>query len=106
MAPDTLSLAGKVAIVTGSGREDGIGAGIATAFARNGAGVVLNFVSDSTITRAETVVDKLREQYGVTLATVQADITSPEGAARLAEETLKAFETKHIDILGASYDYY
>lgn len=106
MAPDTLSLAGKVAIVTGSGREDGIGAGIATAFARNGAGVVLNFVSDSTITRAETVVDKLREQYGVTVATVQADITSPEGATRLAEEALKAFETKHIDILGASYDYY
>lgn len=106
MAPDTLSLAGKVAIVTGSGREDGIGAGIATAFARNGAGVVLNFVSDSTVTRAEAVADKLREQYGVTVATVQADITSPEGATRLAEETLKAFETKHIDILGASYDYY
>ncbi|RYO94319.1 hypothetical protein DL766_000596 [Monosporascus sp. MC13-8B] len=31
MAPDTLSLTGKIAIVTGAGREPGIGAGIATA---------------------------------------------------------------------------
>ncbi|KAM0274305.1 hypothetical protein ACHAQH_007979 [Verticillium albo-atrum] len=41
-------LQGKVPIVTGSGRENGIGAGIALAFARNGASVVVNYVSDSS----------------------------------------------------------
>ena len=51
-APETLSLAGKVAVVTGAGREPGIGAGIATALARNGAAVVVNFKSDDTRSKA------------------------------------------------------
>ncbi|RYP49084.1 hypothetical protein DL768_005142 [Monosporascus sp. mg162] len=99
MAPDTLSLAGKIAIVTGAGREPGIGAGIATALARNGAAVVLNFVSDSTIPKAAAVAERLRTDYGARVATVQADIESPEGAAELVKKSLGAFETDHIDIL-------
>ncbi len=42
MTPDTLSLDGKVAIVTGSGRENGIGAAIAFALAVNGASITIN----------------------------------------------------------------
>lgn len=42
MSPDTLSLDGKIAIVTGSGRENGIGAAIAFALAGNGASVAIN----------------------------------------------------------------
>ncbi|KAK7753652.1 hypothetical protein SLS62_004274 [Diatrype stigma] len=99
MAPETLSLAGKVAIVTGAGREPGIGAGIASALARNSAAVMVNYVSDSTTPKAAALAERLRNEYGARVATVQADITTPEGAAKLAEETLKAFETDHIDIL-------
>ncbi|RYP33576.1 hypothetical protein DL767_004691 [Monosporascus sp. MG133] len=99
MTPDTLSLSGKIALVTGAGREPGLGAGIATALARNGAAVVLNFVSDSTIPKAAAVAERLRTDYGARVATIQADIESPEGAAELAKKTLETFETDHIDIL-------
>lgn len=101
MAPETLSLAGKIAIVTGAGREPGIGAGIATALARNSAAVTVNYVSDATAPKAASLAERLRKEYGARVATIQADITSPEGAERLAQETLKAFDTDHIDILGA-----
>lgn len=80
MAPDTFSLAGKVAIVTGSGRESGIGARIASTLARNGASVVLNFVSDASIPRAAATAEKLRKEYSVKVATMQADITADRGA--------------------------
>jgi NAD(P)-dependent dehydrogenase (short-subunit alcohol dehydrogenase family) len=99
MAPDTLSLQGKVAIITGSGRENGIGAGIALALARNGASVTINYVSDSTAPRAVNVA-RLVEEAGGKATVVKADISTPEGAESLVQETLKAFETDTIDILG------
>ncbi|KAI0132645.1 hypothetical protein BJ170DRAFT_718703 [Xylariales sp. AK1849] len=98
MAPETLSLAGKIAIVTGSGRENGIGAAIALALARNGAAVTLNYVTDSLATRAEKTAQSIRD-LGARVALVQADITKPEGATKIVTETLKAFETDHVDIL-------
>lgn len=98
MAPDTLSLQGKVAIITGSGRENGIGAAIALALARNGASVTINYVSESTAPRAAKVAEMI-EQVGGKAAVVRADIASPEGAARLVQETLEAFQTERIDIL-------
>lgn len=100
MAPESLSLAGKVAIVTGSGREPGLGAGIAEALARNGASVVINYFSDSTGPKAKALAERLEAQYSARAITVQEDIESEEGAKRLAETTLAAFKTDHIDILG------
>lgn len=99
MAVDTLSLEGKVAIVTGSGRENGIGAGIALALARNGAAVVVNYVSDSTAERAANVVKLLHEAGGRAIA-VQSSVDTPEGAKYIVEKTLEGFQTDHIDILG------
>ncbi|KAJ4187372.1 hypothetical protein NW767_012285 [Fusarium falciforme] len=98
MAVDTLSLAGKVAIVTGSGRENGIGAGIALALARNGAAVTINYVSDSVTERANALADKIRG-IGGRAAVVKTTVDTPEGAKFLVQETLKAFETDRIDIL-------
>ncbi|EXJ56867.1 hypothetical protein A1O7_07211 [Cladophialophora yegresii CBS 114405] len=98
MAPDTLSLAGKVAIVTGSGKENGIGAGIAYALARNGASVVINHVSEATGPRAAEVVKKI-EAAGGKAAVVQADVTNPAGASTLVQGALKAFQAEKIDIL-------
>lgn len=48
ISPDTLSLAGKVVVITGSGRENGIGPAMAVALARYGAAVTINHVSDSS----------------------------------------------------------
>ncbi|KAJ4138449.1 hypothetical protein NW768_002282 [Fusarium equiseti] len=95
---DTLSLQGKVAIVTGSGRENGIGAGIALALARNGAWVTVNYVSDSTKHRAENVCNLLREAGGKAIA-VQASVDTIEGAQLLVNKTLEGFAVDHIDIL-------
>lgn len=99
MSADTLSLKGKVAIVSGSGRENGIGAGIAVALARNGAAVAINYVSESTANRAADVAESIRK-VGGKATHVQADLTTLEGAKKLVEETLKAFSVDHIDILG------
>jgi NAD(P)-dependent dehydrogenase (short-subunit alcohol dehydrogenase family) len=100
MASNDLSLTGKVAIVTGSGRETGIGAGIAIALARNGAAVTINYVSDSSAPRAQAVAEKIRSEGGK--ATVIRAAVDKEGAKLLVDGTLKAFGTDHIDILGTS----
>ncbi|KAF2672870.1 NAD(P)-binding protein [Microthyrium microscopicum] len=98
MTVDTLSLAGKVAIVTGSGRENGIGAYIAYALARNGAAVTLNYVSDSSAPRA-AIVGKRIQDAGGRATVVQASVGVEEDSKRLVSETLKAFNVDHIDIL-------
>lgn len=99
---DTLSLEGKVAIVTGSGRENGIGAGIALALARNGASVTINHVSDSTAERASKVADALRAAGGKVII-VQSPVDTLEGAQNLVRKTLEGFQTDHIDILGKCF---
>ncbi|KAK4044161.1 hypothetical protein C8A01DRAFT_43077 [Parachaetomium inaequale] len=98
MAPTTLSLAGKTAIVTGSGRENGIGAAIAMALAGNGARIAVNYVSDGSASRAAKVAANI-EALGAQAIVVQADVSTPEGAAKLVKDTLSGFKTDKIDIL-------
>lgn len=94
-------LVNKVAIITGSGRETGIGAGIALTLARVGARVVINYVSDSTAERAAKVVENIEATAGKGSAiVVQADVASVEGAKKIVDETLSGFGVDHIDILG------
>ena len=99
MPVDTLSLAGKVAIVTGSGRENGIGAGIAIGLARNGAAVTINYISDSVTKRANALADRIKAD-GSRATVVQSTVDTPGGAQFLVQETLKAFKTDRVDILG------
>jgi NAD(P)-dependent dehydrogenase (short-subunit alcohol dehydrogenase family) len=101
---DFLSLKNKVAIITGSGKENGIGAGIAFALVRAGARVVINHVSASSTPRAAEVAARIETIAGKGMAiVVQADISSLEGAKKLVEETLSGFGVDHIDILGKSF---
>ena len=79
------NLAGKVAIVTGSGRENGIGAAIAFALASNGASVAINYVLDGSAARAEQVAAKIRS-HGVSSVAVQANVSTSEGAATLVKK--------------------
>jgi len=100
--PDTLSLAGKVAVVTGSGRWGGLGAAIAFALARNGAAVAINYSTANTAERAGIVIDKLR-LTGAKVLALQADVASAEGAQDLIVKTLEGFGADHIDILGEQH---
>ncbi|KAF5979211.1 hypothetical protein FCOIX_5420 [Fusarium coicis] len=90
-------------IVTGSGRENGIGAAIATALARNGAAVTIHHVSDSVTKRANTVAERIRADGGKATV-VQSSIETPEGAQYLVDQTFRAFNIDHIDIL-STYDH-
>ncbi|UKZ57312.1 hypothetical protein TrVGV298_011165 [Trichoderma virens] len=84
MAVDSLSLANKVAIITGSGRENGIGAAIALTLAKAGARVVINYVSDSTAPRAETVRTEIEAAAGKnSVVVVQADVSTEEGCKKI-----------------------
>lgn len=103
MTPDNYDLTGKVAIITGSGRENGIGAAIARALARNGASVTINHVSESVAPRAQKFAEQIRSDGG-RATVIAADVTSPEGADKLVKGTLEAFGVDHIDILGMAIE--
>lgn len=103
MSTDSLSLVNKVAIVTGSGRENGIGAGIALALAKAGARVTINYVSETSAPRAAQVVSNIEAAVGKGVAaSVRADVSTPEGSRKIVDETLRSFGVDHIDIVGES----
>jgi 3-oxoacyl-[acyl-carrier protein] reductase len=79
-------LAGKVAIVTGASK--GIGAGIAKAFAAEGASVVVNYSSSKS--GADAVVAEITKAGGKAIA-VQGDVAKAADVKRLFEETKKAY---------------
>lgn len=98
---DSLSLVGKTAIITGSGKENGIGAAIALALARNGARVAINYVSEATAPRAAKVAASIEEIAGKgSVIIIQQDVTTPEGTKKLVDEAIKGFGVNSIDILG------
>jgi NAD(P)-dependent dehydrogenase (short-subunit alcohol dehydrogenase family) len=100
MPAETLSLAGKTAIVTGSGRETGIGAATARAFARNGAAVALHYVSDASKPRAEKLAADIGREFGTKTTIVQGGVESYDQANKMVEQILKDFQVDRIDILG------
>ncbi|KAI0425844.1 hypothetical protein F5Y09DRAFT_351853 [Xylaria sp. FL1042] len=99
MSPDTLSLAGKTALITGSGRENGIGAAIAKAFARNGASVAIHYVSENSKVRAQNVAADISNQFGTKTTVVQGSVSNPDTARSIVEQALKGLGADHIDIL-------
>ena len=85
-------LTGKTAVVTGASK--GIGAGIAKAFAKEGANVVVNYARAKD--GAEMVAAEIARAGGKAI-TVQADVSKQADVDRLFAETKKAFGT--VDIL-------
>ncbi|KAI4099266.1 MAG: hypothetical protein LQ339_006058 [Xanthoria mediterranea] len=79
--PQHRSLEGKLAIITGGSR--GIGAAIATNLASKGAHLVLNYTSDSSADKTESLSASLQAEHNVRVLPVQADLGDPKGPAHL-----------------------
>jgi 3-oxoacyl-[acyl-carrier protein] reductase len=88
----TQELSGRVAIVTGAGRN--IGRGIALALADGGAAVVVNVRSN--MQEAQAVVGEIERAGGKALA-VTADVADPAAVQTMADAAAKKFG--RIDIL-------
>ncbi len=95
------NLSGKVAVVTGA--SSGLGVQMATAFARQGADLVLLARRKE---RLDELAEKLKSEFNVKILAIKCDVTSTEdinAAAKAAEA-----EYGHVDILlncaGASKD--
>ena len=79
---------GKTIIVTGSGKQKGLGQGILQAFADEGANCV---VSDLAIdAEAEAVAEELRAR-GAKVATIACDVSKASDCAELVAEAIKTF---------------
>lgn len=85
-------LEGKVAIVTGASK--GIGAGIARAFAEEGASVVVNYASDKA--GAENIVNEIIAKGGKAIA-IYADVSKEADVKKMFEKANTAFG--RLDIL-------
>ncbi len=89
-----MKLQNQVAIITGS--SSGIGRGVALAFAREGAAVVVNYPDVSQQANAQAVLDEITSMGGKALM-VQADVSSATDVDKLIANTLAEFS--RIDIL-------
>jgi len=87
------SLEGAVVVVTGASR--GIGHAIAAELGQAGAKVVVNYVKSKG--PAEDLAATLQQSGSPESVAIQADVSDPEQAARLIEETIQRFG--RIDVL-------
>lgn len=85
-------LDGKVAIITGGGR--GIGYGISTAFAKEGANLVL---TGRTLATLEKAKEELEKSYGIEVLVVTADGGNEEAVNNVIQKTVEKFG--HIDTI-------
>ncbi|KAI3545141.1 hypothetical protein CABS01_11803 [Colletotrichum abscissum] len=94
--PESLSLAGKNAIVTGSSR--GIGKQVVLELASRGANVAICFVSDLSRPAADKLAVEIRSK-GVSATCVQEDLALNGSGQRLVEKALAGLKADTIHIL-------
>lgn len=95
-----MKLQGKVAIVTGS--ATGIGKAIATQMAKEGASVVIDYVGNPQL--ANGVVQNVVNAGGKAIS-VEADVSNPEQAGNLVQQTVKTFGRLDILVNNAGIEY-
>ena len=77
---------GKVAIITGVGKAKSIGYGIATAYAKEGANLVLTGRNEQKLLDAKEELERL---YGVKVLVMQAEVTPDDEAEDKVKEVVK-----------------
>jgi meso-butanediol dehydrogenase / (S,S)-butanediol dehydrogenase / diacetyl reductase len=85
-----MRFAGKTIVVTGSGKDKGLGQGILRRFADEGANCVVSdlFIDDE----ARAIADELAQRGGnQKVAAIACDVADPAQCAHLIEETVVAF---------------
>ncbi len=95
-----MKLQGKVAIVTGA--ATGIGSAIARGMAKEGASVVIDYVGDPKL--ADGVAKTIQSAGGKAIA-IQADVSNPEQANNLIQQSLKALGRLDILVNNAGIEY-
>lgn len=95
-----MKLQSKVAIVTGA--ATGIGKAIATAMAREGAAVVIDYVGDPSL--ANAAVQAIQATGGNVLA-VSADVSNPDQVNQLINRTVESFGRLDILVNNAGIEY-
>jgi 3-oxoacyl-[acyl-carrier protein] reductase len=93
---ETMNCKDKVAIVTGAAGS-GMGRSVALTLAREGARVVVNYLTSQA--SAQAIVEHIRSR-GVSAVAVQADIFHPEGCQRLVKETIQQYARVDICVIG------
>jgi len=86
-----MRLRGRIALVTGA--QQGIGRGIALAFAREGADVAVNYLDDRAA--AEKVMQEVRAAGGRAVL-VQADVARPPDAQRMVAQVQSELGALHV----------
>ncbi|KAL5344293.1 hypothetical protein ACLOAV_010722 [Pseudogymnoascus australis] len=89
-------LAGKLALVTGASKPNGIGAATAYSLASHGANIAIHY-GKNVAAAAETV--EIIEALGVKVIAISADQQSSDFGQALIATTLLAFNTQKIDII-------
>lgn len=84
---------GKVAIITGGGKAKSIGYGIAVAYAKEGANLVLTGRNEQKLLDAKEELERL---YGIQVLALQADVTPDDES----EERVKAVVRRAIEVFG------
>lgn len=79
---------GKVVLITGGGKGGGIGYGISTAFAKEGANLVITGRNESKLRAAKEELERL---YGIQVLPVQADGGVEEDVKQVFEKTIQTF---------------
>lgn len=89
---------GKTVIITGGGKGGGIGYGISTAFAKEGANLVITGRNEKKLSDAKEELEKL---YNIKVLTVQADGGDEEQVKKVIDEAVAEFGKIHVLINNA-----
>ncbi|KAI5464255.1 hypothetical protein BGZ63DRAFT_439433 [Mariannaea sp. PMI_226] len=98
MIPESLSLIGKTAIVTGGTR--GIGRGISLELARRGANVAMIYANPQRSDTAKSAVEEVHALgNGAKAISIQADLKLFDSYGKIVKDTLEQLQSDKIDII-------